>query len=131
SLNVKEKKITRRTLFASFAALAAASGVSVPSMASERDSSNPARIQFGAQTNAWPINPGDFSTLLGALTQIRGVGYSGFETGFLNLRTQFKAPEQARRRIAATGLRFFGVHIFLQEYDYLTGIAPRETYEPV
>jgi len=90
-----------------------------------------ASIRLGAQTNAWPIDPRSFDTFLAALLQIRETGYSGFETGFINLRSQAKSLPEARRKIEATGLKFIGVHIFLPEYDAQTNIAPRELYEPV
>jgi inosose dehydratase len=89
------------------------------------------RIQLGAQTNAFPIKPSEFDTLIGALSQIRQTGYAGFETGFANLSSQFGKPEQAKQRLEATGLVFTGIHIFLQEYDYQTNIAPSQLYEPV
>ncbi len=88
-------------------------------------------IQFGAQTNAWPIQPAKFDTLLQALSDIKKVGYSGFETGFINLRSQARTLPEARRQIEATGLTFLGIHIFLPEYDPLTSIAPRTFYETV
>jgi inosose dehydratase len=88
-------------------------------------------IRLGAQTNAWPIDPRSFDTFLSALSEIRATGYSGFETGFINLRSQAKSLPEARRKIEATGLKFIGVHIFLSEYDAKTNIAPRDLYESV
>jgi inosose dehydratase len=124
-------KISRRRVLASAASLAAIGALWRPAEAFEPKGTGTKGIRLGAQTNAWPIDPSNFNTLVDTLSQIRQVGYAGFETGFLNLRTQFKTPEKARDRIAATSLTFFGVHIFLQEYDYLTAIAPRDLYEPV
>ena len=60
------------------------------------------RIEVGAQTNAWAIDPARFDTFLDVLGQIKKIGYAGFETGFLNLRPQFKSPEIARSSIAST-----------------------------
>lgn len=90
-------------------------------------------IKFGAQTNAWPIDPHNFDSLLNVLEQMRQLGYAGFETGFGNVMGQFSQPTVARQKIASTGLEFFGVHIFLPtaKYDPETGIAPRADYEPV
>jgi inosose dehydratase len=124
-------KITRRRVLASAAGLAVISGFSPSMRGLGTDGGRTKTIRFGAQTNAWPIDPNNFDTLIGALSQIRQVGYAGFETGFLNLRSQFTNAEEVRSRIASIGLTFFGVHIFLQEYDWLTAIAPRELYEPV
>lgn len=91
------------------------------------------RIRFGAQTNAWKVDPHHFDSLLGVLKEIRSVGLSGFETGFANVMDQFSNAAQARQRIAETGLTFFGVHIFLptEKYDPQTRIAPASLYEKV
>jgi inosose dehydratase len=88
-------------------------------------------IRLGVQTNAWPINPSEFDTFLTALREARETGYSGFETGFANLRSQSKSLPSARNAISATGLTFFGVHIFLPEYDAETNIPPKQLYEQV
>ncbi len=90
-------------------------------------------IHLGAQTNAWRIDPKDFNSFLAVLEQIHQVGYEGFETGFANVMPQFSHAVEARRRIANTGLRFFGIHIFLppDRYDPRTKIAPASLYEQV
>lgn len=94
---------------------------------------SPDGIHFGVQLNAFPIDPGNFATFLQALTQIKQIGYQGFESSFRNLDRQFAAPETARRAIAQTGLTFFGIHVFLptEDYDPATAIAPSSVYEPV
>ena len=91
------------------------------------------RIQLGAQTNAWAIDPTHFDTFLGVLDQIKKTGYAGFETGFLNLRPQFKSPEAARDSIAKSGLTFFGIHIFvpMERMDPATHLPPANLYEEV
>jgi inosose dehydratase len=91
------------------------------------------RIQLGAQTNAWAIDPTRFDTFLGVLDQVKKIGYAGFETGFLNLRPQFKSPEAARSSIAKSGLTFFGIHIFLpfERLDPATHLPPADLYEEV
>jgi len=90
-------------------------------------------IQLGAQTNAWAIDPNSLDSFLSVLDQIRQVGYSGFETGFFNLINQFDSPEDARRRIAATGLTFFGIHIAIPftRDDPATKLPPSSLYERV
>jgi inosose dehydratase len=90
-------------------------------------------IKLGAQTNAWVIDPARFDSFLGVLDQVRKIGYAGFETGFFNLRQQFKSPEQARASIANTGLTFFGIHIFLppERLDPTTKLPPASLYEEV
>ena len=95
--------------------------------------SNASGIKLGAQTNAWAIDPNHFEGFLNVLGQIRSIGYSGFETGFLNLSKQFQSPEQARSAIAKTGLTLFGIHIFLQpeKLDPITKLPPASLYEGV
>src|ERR1700720_1115868 len=100
--------ITRRQLMQNAALLAAGSGPLAKAWASQKP-----RIQLGAQTNAWAIDPTQLDSFLGVLDQIKKTGYAGFETGFLNLRPQFKSPETARNSIAKSGLTFFGIHIFV------------------
>ena len=99
----------------------------------ERHADDHGRIQLGAQTNAWAIDRTQFDSFLEVLKQIRSVGYSGFETGFANVISQFDDPRPARRRIEALGLTFFGVHIFLPsaQYDPSTHLPPSSLYEKV
>jgi inosose dehydratase len=91
------------------------------------------RIRLGAQTNAWAIDRTQFDSFLGVLGQIRSVGYTGFETGFANVISQFDGPRPARRRIESLGLTFFGVHIYLPspQYDPSTYLPPASLYEKV
>jgi inosose dehydratase len=128
----------RRRFLLSLAATAAltsrpvASAMALSNAAAQATpASGAASIQFGAQTNAWPIQPAKFDTFLQALSDIKATGYNGFETGFVNLRSQAKTLQQARKQIEATGLTFLGIHIFLPEYDPSTSIAPRAFYESV
>ncbi len=90
-------------------------------------------IRFGTQTNAYAINSQDFATFLAALENARAIGFEGFETGYRNVEHQFLSPAEARAGIAATGLTFFGIHIFLKHelYDSKTLLAPRPLYEKV
>jgi inosose dehydratase len=88
-------------------------------------------ISLGCQTNAWPIDPAHFDSLLSVLGKIRELGFAGFETGFRNLESQAEHLEYAREKIASSGLQFFGVHIFLAQYDEKTHIAPAQLYEKV
>ncbi len=85
----------------------------------------------GCQTNAWNLEPPDFSRLLDVLQNIRKIGYDGFETGFRNVLTQEGALDQAKEAIVKTGLRLIGVHIFLPDYDRETGIAPADLIKRV
>lgn len=90
-------------------------------------------LKFGTQTNAWPVNPHRFDTLLAVLAQIRQLGYSGFETGFRNLQDQFASPAEAMAKLTGTGLEFFGAHINPGpgNYDPQTNLAPDSLYEQV
>jgi sugar phosphate isomerase/epimerase len=88
-------------------------------------------VKLGAQTNAWPIEPDRLATFLDVLEKIKAYGFQGFETGFANLSSHFQSPAETRRGIEATGLEFFGIHIFLPQYDPETRIAPATLYEAV
>lgn len=93
----------------------------------------PPGIHFGVQLNAFPIDPHRFDTFLDALRQVKQIGYQGFESSFRNVSQEFADPRPAREKIEATGLVFFGVHIFFpnDQYDPATHIAARTVYEPV
>lgn len=93
----------------------------------------PAGIRFGVQLNAFPIDAHRFPTFLDALSQVRRIGYQGFESSFRNVSEQFANPEPARRSIEQTGLTFFGIHIFFpnEQYDQQTRIAAPSIYQPV
>jgi sugar phosphate isomerase/epimerase len=77
------------------------------------------------------VDPAQFDSLLSVLAKIQELGFAGFETGFRKLQSEADHPESARQRIAASGLQFFGVHIFLLQYIEKTHIAPAELYEKV
>jgi sugar phosphate isomerase/epimerase len=80
-------------------------------------------IHLGCQTNAWRIPKGDFRGFLEVLDRIRSYGFEGFETSFQNVEGMFAHSREGRMRIEQKGIQFFGVHIFLREYDPKTGIA--------
>jgi sugar phosphate isomerase/epimerase len=81
---------------------------------------------IGSQTNAWPLKPGDFPAFLGVLREIKAIGFEGFETSFRNVQGQYADAAPARASLAESGLAFFGVHIFLNEYDSRTRVAPMD-----
>ena len=82
-------------------------------------------VRLGCQTNAWPIDPRDFSQFLAVLGRIRSLGFTGFETTFRNVVPQAARLAEAQKEIAAAGLAFLGLHIFLgRQYDPETGVAP-------
>jgi sugar phosphate isomerase/epimerase len=89
------------------------------------------RAHAGAQTNAWPIDPKNLDSLLKVLATMKGLGFEGFETSFRNVQEQFSKPQPARVRLRESGLRFFGVHVFLQAYDPQTGIGPWDLLQAV
>ena len=82
--------------------------------------------RFGCQTNAWPLKAGDFAQFLDVLGTIKTLGFEGFETSFRNVQGQYATAADAKARLAQSGLAFFGVHIFLTEYDATTRVAPME-----
>ena len=90
-----------------------------------------ATVHAGCQTNAWPIEPSDLNSLLHVLGVMKQIGFEGFETGFRNLQGQFAQPAAARVSLKQSGLRFFGIHIFLLSYDKQTSIAPWDLLKQV
>lgn len=88
-------------------------------------------VHLGCQTNAWPIDARDFSSVLAVIQKLKNWGYEGFETGFANVQGQFAHSAQAKTKLDAIGIKFFGVHIFLAQYDPETRIARIELYERV
>jgi sugar phosphate isomerase/epimerase len=85
-----------------------------------------AGVRIGCQTNAWRIDPADFNQVLDVLRKLKGLGFEGFETGFRNVQGQFANAAPARKQIEQTGLQFFATHIFLDQYDPQTQIAPMD-----
>jgi len=90
-----------------------------------------ANVKIGCQTNAWRIDPRDFSQVLGVLNKLKELGFQGYETGFRNLQGQFGNAAAARRQLEQSGLTFFGTHIFLDQYDPQTQIAPLDLIRQV
>jgi inosose dehydratase len=88
-------------------------------------------VKLACQTNAWRIDPQDFAQLLAVLGKLKELGYAGFETGFRNLQGQFGNAVMARKQLEQTGLQFFGAHIFLEQYDPQTQIAPLELVQKI
>jgi inosose dehydratase len=82
------------------------------------------KIRVGCQANAWAIDPTMPETLFSSLREIEELGFQGFETGFRNVMQLRDFKEQFAS--ASGGLSFFGVHIFLQEYDAKTCLPPLE-----
>ncbi|SFS13717.1 Sugar phosphate isomerase/epimerase [Granulicella pectinivorans] len=125
--SLSRRGVLRSLASVGFSALAAhASNLTKVALPAESNA-----IRLAAQTNAFPIDPRNFDSFLAALGDLKSVGYAGFETGFINLRSQAKSTAEARTRIEAKGLVFTGVHIFLPEYDPQTSIAPQALYESV
>ena len=78
-----------------------------------------ARVKAGCQTNAWDIDPARFETLLSALSEIRELGFTGFETQLRYLQPQMNRQEEARAEIASRELTFIGVHTNMPKYEEL------------
>jgi len=80
-------------------------------------------VRVGCHTNPWPVDPKNPDSLMAVLTTIKSLGFEGFETGFLNLRSQFAHPDPTYDRIKKIGLRFLGIHVSLSRYDPQTFIG--------
>jgi sugar phosphate isomerase/epimerase len=127
------RSISRRTIVKGLACSGAIGAFGIAPSKLAGQSSTHGRYKFGVQLNAFPIDPKNFSTFLEALAEVKRIGYDGFESGFRFVSGQFASPQNARREIEATGLTFFGVHIFLNTpmYDPVTTVAPASLYEEV
>jgi sugar phosphate isomerase/epimerase len=88
-------------------------------------------LRTASQTNAWRIDPKNFESLLTVIGTIKQLGFEGFETGFVNVRGQFDRPLPAYERLKKTGMRFFGIHVFLTSYEPETAIAKYELLQEV
>lgn len=91
----------------------------------------PAKVKIGCQTNAWRIDPNNFNNLLQVLDKLKELGYEGFETGFRNVQGRFADAAVARKQLEQSGLQFLGCHIFLDQYDPNTRIAPMELVQKI
>lgn len=125
------RAISRRAFVHSLASGAIVSRFGLPAFGQSRAADS--NLHFGVQLNAFPIDPKNFNTFLEALSEVKRIGYEGFESSFRFVSGQFGHAETARRQIEQTGLTFFGVHIFFPdaEYDHATGISPVSVYEDV
>jgi inosose dehydratase len=70
--------------------------------------------RVGCQANGFPIKPGDFSALIGALKKMRELEYTGFECNVRFVESEFDQVAAARRRIEDTGVVFIGAHMSMQ-----------------
>lgn len=88
-------------------------------------------VKPGCQTNAWRINPANFDELLAVLAKLKSFGYEGFETSFRNVQSQFADPAGAKQQFAKLGVKFLNIHVFMNEYDPATRIAPPDLIDRV
>lgn len=73
--------------------------------------------RVGCQANGFVTRTGDFEGLLPVLKTIASLGYAGFECNNHLVRSEFANPEEAHRKIRATGLEFIGMHMSTNEAD--------------
>jgi inosose dehydratase len=71
--------------------------------------------KVGCQANGFVLKPGDFPALLGALGNMKELGYAGFECNVRFVRGQFDHSQKARSQIEQTGVRFIGAHMSMAE----------------
>lgn len=81
---------------------------------------------MGCQTNAWKIDGEDYLASVKVWSAIRELGFAGVETGFRNVEKHFERGGEIGAQIRRMGLRLYGVHIWLEQYDAETGLAPNE-----
>jgi sugar phosphate isomerase/epimerase len=85
-----------------------------------------ADIRLGCQTNSWRIDPKQVSSFASVVERVRSFEFRGIETSFRNVQEHFGRPDDVKAALAKSGQTFFGVHIFLSEYDPATLIAPAD-----
>lgn len=100
-------------------------GVPVSLMAFKSD------LHIGCQTNSWPIDPKKLSSFAAVVEKVRTLGFQGIETSFRNVQEHYAQAAHVRALLAKAGQRFFGVHIFLLEYDPKALVAPADLYRKV
>src|SRR5437870_8280884 len=81
------------------------------SLAALADVQARSRIRIGCQTRAWGSPLRDRAQLLSALSELRELGYEGFETNYASLAESFANPEPARVEIARRGVPLIGLHM--------------------
>lgn len=132
---IQQTILSRRQILQALSSVTAAGALSaiLTDGLSEAATRSNRNVHFGAQTNAWAIDPKNFSSLIRVLHTVRQIGYAGFETGFRNVITQFQAPAEARQEIEKIGLTFFGMHVFLprDQYDQTTNLPPASLYRKI
>src|SRR5579871_5353027 len=74
------------------------------------------RIRVGAQGNGFPLNPGDWPALLGALRQLKAMDYVGMECNIRFVQGQFGRIDEARREMTDTGVEFISAHTNMGSY---------------
>jgi inosose dehydratase len=88
-------------------------------------------VRLGCQTNSWPIDPKKLDSFASVLDRVKGFGFRGIETSFRNVQEHYGRPADVKAALAKAGQTFFGVHIFLQQYDPVTRVAPADLYRRV
>lgn len=89
------------------------------------------RISVGCQTNAWNVNGADYLSSVQVWSKIRELGYSGIQTDYRNLEQHFDRGGDIGSQVRRMGLRLYGVHIRLEEYDAETGLPPRDLIDRI
>lgn len=91
-------------------------GVAVASFA-PRIFAEPSKPRVGCQVNGFAARTGDFSQLLGVLSSIKSLGYTGFECNNHFVLSELNHPAEARTKIQASGLEFIGMHTSMAEAE--------------
>ncbi|MGI8744231.1 MAG: sugar phosphate isomerase/epimerase family protein [Bryobacteraceae bacterium] len=71
--------------------------------------------KVACQANGFVLKQGDFPGLLGALEQMKRLGYTGFECNVRFVRDQFDTASQARKQIESAGVQFIGAHMSVEQ----------------
>ena len=83
-------------------------------------------LKVGCQANAWALQPGDFEQLIRTIQTMKDLGYAGFECNIRFISGQFGRATEARKRIEATGMKFIGAHMSMQQArEQFSGLSGR------
>lgn len=88
-------------------------------------------VSVGCQTNAWKIDPADYTAQILLWAKIRELGYAGIETSFRHLEPHFERGGEVGAQLRRMGLRLYGLHIWLERYDAETGLPPRDLIDRI
>jgi hypothetical protein len=89
------------------------------------------RLRVACDTASWTIAVPEFQNLVRVLGEAKELGYEGFETSYRNVQGQFENWKEARAKLEALDVPFYGVHIFQHEYDAKSNIPSHQLMQRI